>query len=414
MPQQLDPFRDFGILPRGTPPPPETVRSFLSTGRIIGQYIASGLVAAFGLGLATLLALTMPFPLNLLACVAALAGFGTFVHLATHNDYRWIELDGNTLRAKHLYTGRVIERSIADIEALATMVYQIQTTETAVIEALLGRVKGIEVRFRDRRTPLRVLRADPAMTNARELIEAIVFRMGQTREIDAEVVDHAGRPIVRYIHWKGERPTPQPGKGLKVSLCCMILLGLMFGPILGIIGVLEHRRLVLGSVPPQVVPLESLIENGPGTNPHVALTDFRFGGHVIETANNVWSSVWIALIPTGKPGQPLLEQREGPKGPNEIKAVVRSGAIKNEGALRQFLLQRQITGLCSDAPGLSGGTVRTELLKANPGASLSSAWEIDDLSNLPTEAAVRGTLLGSTACYVVVIALVIVVLTRRS
>jgi hypothetical protein len=411
MPQLTDPFRDFGILPRGTPPPPETVRSFLSPGRIIGQYIASGLVAAVGLGLATLLALTMPFPLNLLACGAALAGFGTFVHLATHNDYRWIELDGNTLRAKHLYTGRVIERPIADIEALATMVYQIQTTETAVIEALLGRVKGIEVRFRDRRTPLRVLRADPAMTNARELIEAIVFRMALIGELAAEVVDHAGRPIVRYIHWKGERPRPQPGKGLKVSLCCVILMGLMFGPILGMIGVLEHRRLVLSSVPAQVVPLQSLIENGPGTNPHVALTDFRFGGHVIETTNNVWSSVWIALIPTGKPGQPLPEQREEP---NEIKAVVRSGAIKNEEALRQFLLQGQIIGICSDAPGLSGGTVRTELMKVNAGASLSAAWEIDDLSNPPTEAAVRGTLLGSTGCYVVVIALVIVILTRRS
>ena len=30
-------------------------------------------------------------------------------------------------------------------------------------------MKGVEIRFRDRRTPLRILRADPAMTNATPL-----------------------------------------------------------------------------------------------------------------------------------------------------------------------------------------------------------------------------------------------------
>ena len=47
-----------------------------------------------------LLALTMPMPFSLLGCVAALLAFGTFVYLATHNDYGWVELEGNTLRAQ--------------------------------------------------------------------------------------------------------------------------------------------------------------------------------------------------------------------------------------------------------------------------------------------------------------------------
>ena len=58
-----------------------------------------------------LFALTMSPPLSVLGCAAALAGFGAFVYLATHNDYRWVELEGNTIRAGHLYTGRTIERS---------------------------------------------------------------------------------------------------------------------------------------------------------------------------------------------------------------------------------------------------------------------------------------------------------------
>jgi hypothetical protein len=362
-----------------------------------------------GLGLAVLLALTMPLPLNLLGCAAALAGFGTFVYLATHNDYRWVELDGTTLRAKHLYTGRVIERPLEEIECLGTMVYQVQTTETAVMQALLGRVKGIEVRFRDRRTPLRILRADPPMTNARELIEAIVFRMAQVREVDAEIIDFAGRPLVRHIHWKGERPTAPPGKGLKVCLCCCILLALLFGPILGAIGLGEDRRHVLGSVPPQQVALQALIGNGPGTNPHVVVTNFWFGASVVESTSGSWSTVWVALFPAGKPDQFPLEQPERPK---EIEAVVSSNRIKNDGDLQRFLQQGRVQGLCSERPGLSGGTLRTKLIEANGGAQLSSAWVIEELLEPPGLAVVQRFFWGSAACYAVAMVLAIVVWTR--
>src|SRR5579871_6427865 len=99
MAKQPDTFRDFGILPESLPPPPKSVRAFFSPGRVIGQYIATGIVASLGLGLALLLALLLPFPLDVLGGLAALVGFGIFVHLATHNDYRWIELDGTILRA---------------------------------------------------------------------------------------------------------------------------------------------------------------------------------------------------------------------------------------------------------------------------------------------------------------------------
>ncbi len=401
-----DAFRDFGILPQQLQPPPQCVRSFLSQGRIVGQYIGTGLVAALGLGLATLLALTMPFPLNLLGCAAALMGFGTFVYLATHNDYRWVELDGKTLRAKQLYTGRIIERSLEEIDSLGTMVYQIRREETEIIESMLGRVKGIEVRFRDRRTPLRILRADPAMTNAKELIEAILFRMGQIREVDAEIVEFVGKPLVRHIHWKGETPSAPPTKNLKICLCCIILMALMFGPILGFIGRAEKRLYLLGSVPPRTIALQTLIDNGPADNPHVVLTDFRFGGYIVETRNSGWSRVWIALFPAGKkdrlPGKPSEETKE-------IKAVLSSNAIPNEAALRQLLRQQRVTGICSDSPGWSGGTLRTQLMESNPGAQLTSAWEITELKELPSADRIRNSFLGSAACYVVAIALAIVV-----
>ncbi|MHB1425321.1 MAG: hypothetical protein ACYC3I_19295 [Gemmataceae bacterium] len=104
---------------------------------------------------------TLTFPSNVLVAAALLAGFGILVYLATRNDYSWVELDGETLRAKHLYSRRVIERSIDDIEDLLTLVFQVRSAVTRITEAWLGRVRGIMIRFRDQRTPFQVGNRSP-------------------------------------------------------------------------------------------------------------------------------------------------------------------------------------------------------------------------------------------------------------
>ena len=42
MAEQESSFRDFGILPVGLKPPADRVRCFLSTGRVVGQWIGGG------------------------------------------------------------------------------------------------------------------------------------------------------------------------------------------------------------------------------------------------------------------------------------------------------------------------------------------------------------------------------------
>ncbi len=148
-----------------------------------------------------LFGLTLSLPVNVLAAAAPLAGFGYIVYRATRNDYAWVELDGETLRAKHLYTGRVVERSIEEVEDLLTLVFQVRTA-ASLITVWLGRVRGIMIRFHDQRTPLQVCRADPAMKNAKELIEAIIYRMSEKGEVDAEVINLEGKPLIRRIQWK--------------------------------------------------------------------------------------------------------------------------------------------------------------------------------------------------------------------
>jgi hypothetical protein len=208
MNRQPDYFRDFGVIPHGVAAPPETVRCYLPWGHIIGQYAFTSVMAGFGIGIGVLFAFTLPIPANVLASATALGGFGYLIYFATRNDYSWVELDGETLRAKHLYTQRVIKRTIDEIEDLLTLVFQIRTAATRITESWLGRVRGVEIRFRDKRTPFRVSRADPKMRNAKKLIEAIVFRMSEKGEVDAEMIELEGKPMIRRIHWK----KPAPGK----------------------------------------------------------------------------------------------------------------------------------------------------------------------------------------------------------
>jgi hypothetical protein len=203
MPEPPDFFRDYGVIPHGVSPPPQIVRCFLPWGHVVGQYLGTALMSGLGLGMGVLFALTLPPPVNVLGSGAALAATGYLIYMVTRNDYSWVELDGETLRAKHLYTRRVVERPIEEVEDLLTLVSQVRTVETMIAEAWLGRVRGVEVRFRDKRTPIRVCRADPAMRNAKELIEAICFRMAEKGEVDAEMIDLEGKPLIRRIHWKG-------------------------------------------------------------------------------------------------------------------------------------------------------------------------------------------------------------------
>jgi len=207
MKEQPDFFRDFGILPQGIAPPSETVRAYFHRGHVIGQYLAAFLMSGFGIGIGLLFALTLPFPVNMFAAAVPLVAAGYVVYRATRNDYAWVELEGEKLRAQHLYTRRVVERSVEEIEDLLTLVFQVRTAATLISEAWLGRVRGIMIRFCDQRTPLQVCRTDPTMKNAKELIEAIIYRMSLRGELDAEVINFEGKPLIRRIHWKAPGQT---------------------------------------------------------------------------------------------------------------------------------------------------------------------------------------------------------------
>ena len=200
MTASVDKFRDYGLIPPAATAPRGIVRASFSRGQIIGQYIATGLMTAVGLGMSLLFLLLAAFPANLAMSVLTLVAFGYLIARVTRNDYAWIELSGLTLRAKHLYTGRIVERSIEEIDDLLTMVFQVRTLALRLTEAWTGRVRGILIRFHDQRTPLTVSRVDPAMTHAVELMSAIVYRLAESETVEVEMRERDGQPLVHRLY----------------------------------------------------------------------------------------------------------------------------------------------------------------------------------------------------------------------
>jgi hypothetical protein len=400
MPDQSSTFRDFGILPDDLRPPPGRIHCFLSAGHIVVQYLLTGLFATIGLTVAAVVLLTTPIPLNLVGATAIAVGVAALIFLGTHNDYSPVDLEGNILRATHVYTGRVVERSIDEIECLATIVLTVRHIETVVIEKLLGRVKGIEIRFGDRRTPLRVMRAGPPMTDAEELIKAILYRMQQRGGLETEVVEFAGQPLIHRIYWKGQPPSPPPKKKLKTALGTAVALGMLFGAMLFYMGVAEQEERAVASVPPQQITLQALIDHGPGVNRHVTLTDFKPGGYSYESDSDAWTRVSVALFPAD-----AVDDKT-----TEIKVVLTCDDVENETALATLLQNGQVTGICSSEPRRHWGTELGPMLESvNDGRKLTAAWSIDEMSDPPSHFRVTAMLSAAMACFATVVASAIVI-----
>ncbi len=153
------------------------------------------------------------------------------------------------------------------------------------------------------------MRADPAMTNAQAFIEGVLYQMMQAGELDTQIVDFNGRPLVKNVTWKGHPPRPRPSNQAKVTLACLAGAAFTFGGILGMIGVQEQNELSVTSLPAHEIAIRELIQKGPGANRHVTLRDYRPGGYAYtsQSGSPPWSEVYVALFPA--PRGPMNRER---------------------------------------------------------------------------------------------------------
>lgn len=195
-------FKDFGILPEQVSAQPHLIVAEFSPFQLFGQVLGTLLISGLGLFCTWLLAFRSEFPGNVLGSLAMIALFGYIVYRGTRNDYSWVRVEGTAIRAQHLYTRRLLDREIRDIEDISTMVIPGIDATSAIHSSLFGRIRGVRIRFRESKDSIDISLADPAMKGAKNLIEAIIGRMAQCAEITADIEELQGKPLVRRIRWK--------------------------------------------------------------------------------------------------------------------------------------------------------------------------------------------------------------------
>lgn len=77
-----------------------------------------------------------------------------------------------------------------------------RTLTVKIVEGMLGRIKVFEFRFLNMKQGIRIFRADPKMTNVRELLEAVIARMYENGEVVPQIEDFEGTPLVRRLTLK--------------------------------------------------------------------------------------------------------------------------------------------------------------------------------------------------------------------
>ena len=205
MDYERDWFRDFGLDPSTVDRPVEPrVRASFSLPQMLAQWLGTGVMTCVGLGIAfALWHLPDPWPVPA-ALFGAIAG-GYIVWRGTRLDLAWVELEGTTLRSRHLYTSRERERDLSEVSEIVPVVLSRVAMETRIAGALWGRIKAFLIRFEDGGAPIQICCTDPAMRNARELMQAILFQLSELGELHADVRSVEGSPLIVRIAWRNQR-----------------------------------------------------------------------------------------------------------------------------------------------------------------------------------------------------------------
>src|SRR4051812_12606973 len=128
-----DPLRDLGLIPGGRQAPAGRVRSTLGWANAVFQVVMTVLLV----GGFTVLGVVMAVQgvrawgrtdaYILIPCVPLIFGLAAFMAYHGAGDTNlWVEIDGDEIRARHLYTLRVTRRRVEEIEEVRTLYFALR------------------------------------------------------------------------------------------------------------------------------------------------------------------------------------------------------------------------------------------------------------------------------------------------
>jgi hypothetical protein len=197
---QADLLRHYGIVPQRQAAIKDSVRSVLTPGNVFGQWAAFVLFGIMPLLLALLLLVVVPIPNVRFGLAAFFSIFGLSVgYLIAHDTNRWVEVDGDFLRWKRLFSGQIVQRRVGELQEIRTMIVMVTNLTVRIHESIFGRVRGFEFRFADTKKGVRVWRVDPKMTHVAELVEAAIAKLYELGDVQPEIIELEGTPLVKRL-----------------------------------------------------------------------------------------------------------------------------------------------------------------------------------------------------------------------
>jgi hypothetical protein len=148
----------------------------------------------------------------------------------------------------------------------------------------------------------------------------------------------------------------------------MALISGVFAVAIGLTAWQDWQDHCTGTPTPVDLQLAALTNDGVSRNLHVHVTDLQFGpACAIETKYGSWKRVWVPVLSGGR-----------------VRAVVKTTAVKNDGQLRAFCSQPDVTGVVTnDLQSLSSEKV-VKLTKDYPGVHFYSLPVIEEGRTFPT------------------------------
>jgi len=134
-----------------------------------------------------------------LAAVGVFALGGYILWAGTKDVFSWVELNGTTFRARHFYYRYELECLVEEIAEVRPR-YRDRTAQGQILSHILGPMWGVRVFVRGSRQPVAVYFNDPAMTNAKELVEAVLYHMNKLGNVSVESVQLNNKPKVQRIY----------------------------------------------------------------------------------------------------------------------------------------------------------------------------------------------------------------------
>lgn len=105
-----------------------------------------------------------------------LCGWGALFAYHMTQNYQWVEFDGIRIRGRRFWSRRLVENTLEDVRDIRVLGAIVRNAETICTDAILGSVRGWEIRFRHGPS-IAVVRYD--MRNAEQLVAAVEHALAQ-------------------------------------------------------------------------------------------------------------------------------------------------------------------------------------------------------------------------------------------